>query len=227
MRETRAKKILIVTSFLSIVILLVGTTFSFFTYDTQSKNNALAIEAAQIRINLSVSPKFTGRLLVPLDDKLLELAYNNYCIDDYGWGACQAYELTLFNAGGKVEIESFIDFNLNGVKNLKYMVMIPNEDEDVYKEENIYTQKTSVDVSNPKGLSLGENFTLEDGSLEQTSKKLILLIWLSDTGEVQDEDDAGGSFTASVTFRTTTGSELTGFIQGIKSKTETTSVINQ
>ena len=57
-------------------------------------------------------------------------------------------------------------------------------------------------------------------------KKLILLIWLSDIGELQDETDAGGSFTAAVTFRTTTGAQLTGFIQGIESSVKTTSVID-
>lgn len=219
MKETRAKKILIVTSFLSIVILLVGTTFSFFTYDTQSKNNALAIEASRIKINLAVSHLYTGRLLIPLKDELIMTAYKDYsCIDSYGWGACQAYSLELFNAAGEVEIESFIDFNLNGIQNLTYMVL----DE----EENIYKDITHIDSDNPTRLSLGENFVLEDGSLEQTSKKLILLIWLSDIGDVQDKEDAGGSFTASVTFRTATGSELTGFVQGIKSTVEATSVID-
>ena len=219
MKETSAKKILIITSFLSIVILLVGTTFSFFTYDTQSKKNALAIEASQIRINLGVSNLYTGRLLIPLKDELIMKAYKEYgCVDSYGWGACQAYSLELFNSAAEVEIESFIDFNLNGVKNLTYMVL----DE----EENIYKEITHVDSNNPTGLSLGDNFILKDGSLEQTTKKLMLLIWLSDIGEIQDNDDAGGSFTASVTFRTSNGSELTGFVQGIKSKVETTSVID-
>ena len=218
MKETSAKKILIITSFLSIVILLVGTTFSFFTYDTQSRNNALAVQAAKIRINLVVSNLYTGRLLIPLKDELIMKAYKEYrCVDSFGWGACQAYALELFNDAGEVEIESFIDFNLNGVENLTYMVLDENE--------NIYKDITHVYSNNPTGLSLGDNFVLKDGSLEQTSKKLILLIWLSDVGSIQDKDDAGGSFTASVTFRTSTGSELTGFVQGIQSKVEATSVI--
>ena len=218
MKETSAKKILIITSFLSIVILLVGTTFSFFTYDTQSRNNALAVQAAKIRINLGVSNLYTGRLLIPLKDELIMKAYKEYrCVDSFGWGACQAYALELFNDAGEVEIESFIDFNLNGVENLTYMVLDENE--------NIYKDITHVYSNNPTGLSLGDNFVLKDGSLEQTSKKLILLIWLSDVGSIQDKDDAGGSFTASVTFRTSTGSELTGFVQGIQSKVEATSVI--
>ncbi len=219
MKETKAKKILILTSFLSIVILLVGTTFSFFTYDTQSKKNALAIEASQIRINLGVSNLYTGRLLIPLKDELIMKAYKEYkCVDSFGWGACQAYSLELFNDSVEIEIESFIDFNINGIKNLTYMVL---DD-----EENIYKDITRVDSNNPTGLSLGDNFVLKDGSLEQTSKKLILLIWLSDIGEIQDKDDAGGSFTASVTFRTAAGSQLTGFVQGVKSSVEATSVID-
>jgi len=219
MKEIKAKKILIITSFLSILILLIGTTFSFFTYDTQSKKNALAIEASQIRINLGVSNLYNGRLLIPLDDKLIMKAYKEYsCVDSFGWGACQAYLLELFNDAGEVEIESFIDFNLKGIENLTYMVL----DED----ENIYKDITHVDSNNPTGLSLGNNFIVPDGSLQRTSKKLILLIWLSDTGNIQDKEDAGGSFTASVTFRTASGNQLTGFIQGIGASVEATSVID-
>lgn len=219
MKENKAKKFLIVTSFLSIIILLIGTTFSFFTYDTKSKQNALALSAAQIRISLGVSNLYTGKLLIPLKDDLIMTAYQDHkCTDYYGWGACQAYSLELFNDSKEVKIESFIDFELSGVENLSYMVL----DE----EERIYKDITHVDAKNPKGLSLGEDFTIPDGSVHQTSKKLILLIWLTDTEKLQDETDAGGSFTAAVTFRTREGSQLTGFVQGIESSVKATSVID-
>lgn len=218
MKENKAKKFLVITSFLSIAILLIGTTFSFFTYDTKSRQDALALTAGQIRINLGVSNLYTGRLLVPLKDELIMKAYEHKCVDAYGWGACQAYSLELFNSSNKVEIESFIDFKLNGIGNLTYMVL----DE----EENIYKDITHVDSNNPTGLTLGDSFILEDGSEEQTSKKLILLIWITDTGEIQDKEDAGGSFTATVTFRTASGNELTGFVQGIESSVEATSIID-
>jgi len=219
MEENKAKKILIITSFISIIILLIGTTFSFFTYNAKSQQNALAVEAAQIRINLGVSNLYTGKLLIPLKDDLIMTAYKDHkCTDYYGWGACQAYSLELFNDSKEVEIESFIDFSLSGIENLSYMVL----DE----EDNIYKDITHVDSNNPKGLSLGDDFIVPDGSVHQTSKKLILLIWLTDTEKLQDETDAGGSFTAAVTFRTTTGAQLTGFVQGIESSTKTTSVID-
>ena len=216
MKENNAKKFLLVTSTLSILVLLIGTTFSFFTYDTKSKNNALKVSAAQIRINLGMSKLYTGHVLIPLDDSLIDRAYQNRCVDDIGWGACLAYSLELFNYSKEVEIESIIDFNIKGVKNLSYMVL----DED----GNRYLDITHIDSENSTGLTLGEPFTISDGTVEQQSKKFLVLIWLSDTGVIQDKDDAGGSFDAKVTFKTTTGGQLTGYIDGIGSGDEKASI---
>ena len=44
MEDAKAKKFLVVTSFISIIILLIGATFSYFTLDTKSELNALRDE---------------------------------------------------------------------------------------------------------------------------------------------------------------------------------------
>lgn len=218
MKENKSKTFLVITSFLSILILLIGTTFSYFTYDNKSKNNAVAVSAAQIRLNLGVSNLYAGHYIIPLKDELIEKAYEKKCVDDTGRGACLAYQLELFNSSKEIEIEGTIDFNITKIENLSYMVL----DE----EGNTYQDITHIDSDNSRELTLGPNFIIEDGTLEQTSKKLILLIWLTDNDELQDETDAGGSFTAAVTFRTTEGAKLTATVKGMESSVMETSVIN-
>lgn len=217
MEDSKAKKFLLVTSMLSILVLLIGTTFSFFTLDTRSKENALSLSASQIRINLGVSKLYTGRLLMPLDDDKIMMAYKEYqCVDSFGWGACLAYTMELFNYSKEIEIESEINFELNGIKNLSYMVLDENDE--------VYLDITHIDSENSKGLSLGEPFIIEDGSLEQETKKFTLLIWLTNVPRIQDDEDAGGSFKASVTFKTTNGGQLTGYIEGIGSGLKSASI---
>lgn len=215
MKENKGKLFLIVTSILSILILLIGTTFSFFTYDTNSKKDALSLYANQIRLNLGVSNLYTGHVLIPLDDSLIERAYENKCVDDIGWGACLAYSLELFNYSQEIEIESIIDFNITGIEHLSYMVLDEND--------NVYLDITHIDSENSKGLTLGEPFKIKDGTVEGESRRFTLLIWLTDTGIIQDED-AGGSFNASVTFKTTNGGKLTGYLSGVGSETEAASI---
>ena len=46
------------------------------------------------------------------------------------------------------------------------------------------------------------------------SKKFTLLIWLTDNNDVQDETDAGKSFSADITYRTSEGGRLTASVDG-------------
>ena len=59
MKENNSNKInkfLLVTTILSMTILLIGGTFSYFTLSTMSKMNALAVSAGKVRLGLGVSP---------------------------------------------------------------------------------------------------------------------------------------------------------------------------
>ena len=218
MSNNKSKVFLIVTSILSTIILLIGTTFSLFTYISRSDKDALVVSAAQIRINLGVSNLYAGHYIIPLKDELIDLAYERRCIDDTGRGACLAYTVEVFNSSVQQTLIGSLDFQITNIENLSYMIL----DED----GNRYVDITHIDSNNSKNLSLGEEFTLDDGRLEMSSKKFTLLVWLTDNDKLQDESDAGGFFTAAVTFRTADGAKITGRVQGIESSSQETSVIN-
>ena len=210
MKQNKINVFLLVTSILSTFILLIGATFSYFSTRNMSKMNALSVEAGKVRLGLGVSPLYTGYKLIPTNDSDIMTAYNQQCLDDYGYGACLAYEFEVYNFNLKQDVIGKIDFNVEGIENLSYMVLDENDD--------VYVDVTHISVSNSSGLSLGNPFTLEKGnSSGDTSKKFTLLIWLTDNNQVQDETDADKSFSADVTYRTSVGGRLTASVDGKKS----------
>ena len=223
MKENNSNKInkfLLVTTILSMVILLIGGTLSYFTLSTMSKMDALAVNAGKVRLGLGVSPIYTGFQIIPLKDKDIIKAYNQKCKDDLEQGVCLAYALEVFNFEEQSEIEGIIDFNLNGIENLSYMVLDENND--------VYVDVTHIDVNNPNGLSLGKAFNLDksvDGIYPKRS--FTLLIWLTNIDKEQDEKDAGKNFSAYVTYRTSNAGRLTASVDGMRGNLDDTSTIGE
>jgi len=219
MNTNKVNIFLLITSVLSTLILAVGATFSYFTATSMSDVDAVSLSAADVKINFSVSELYTGYALIPLKDDLIDKAYDKRCIDDLGRGACLAYSLDLFNFSKEKELIGTIDFAIEEIENLSYMVL--NED------GSKYLDITHVDSTSSFGLSLGDSFTISDGRLVDTgeTKKFILLIWLTDNGEIQNETDGSGHFEAAITFSSTYGSKVTASVAGIESQLATTSLI--
>ena len=86
---------LIVTSILSMIIISIGATLSYFTVSSMSKVDAISAEAGKLQLGLSVSPIYSGYPLIPLKDSLIDRAYQQRCKDDNNSGACLAYTLVL------------------------------------------------------------------------------------------------------------------------------------
>ena len=216
MKQNKINIFLLITSMLSTFILLIGTTFSYFSTRNMSKMNALAVEAGKVRLGLGVSPLYTGYKLIPTNDSDIMTAYNQKCLDDYGYGACLAYEFEVYNFNLKQDVIGKIDFNVEGIENLSYMVLDEND--------TIYLDKTSVGNGITKDLPLGEHFILEDATeLNSKSKKFKLIIWLTNLEQDQNETDAGGQFSATITFSSVYGGKLTATIDGYESSDNNTS----
>ena len=78
------------------------------------------------------------------------------CKDDLDRGACLAYGLEVFNFEEKSEIEGIIDFHLNGLENLSYMVLDEND--------NVYLDITHINKDNPTNLSFRKSIYISKGS---------------------------------------------------------------
>ena len=205
--SAKDKKYLLLTIYIfSFIIMLFGVAFSYFTARDRSNNHALDVKSGHLTLGLEVSSKYAGHKLIPMNDIDVMRAYHNDCLDDYGNGACVAYDIEVTNDSAKQDVIGTVDFNIEHIDNLSYLVL--DEKEDIY--QNI----TKIEKST-KNMPLGSNFIL-DSALETgitTKRKFTLLIWLSNYNYDQVEDK-GGTFSASVTYNSIYGQKLSSTVSG-------------
>ena len=187
---------LMIISLLTLVIAVIGATFSFFRVMTGSESGAVAVEAARLNINLTIRPMFNAKPLLPLNNSDIIKAYNSECVDYLDRGACDAYIIRIDNEGQDMEYIGSIKFVMNGLTNLNYMVL--NEDDTIYKD--------ITEISSDSELSLGEEFSL----VNMGARIFKLIIWIPNLDKPQEDDDAAGTYNASVTYSSTAGSKVTG-----------------
>ena len=208
MEEKDKKSLLLMLYIFSFIIMLFGVSFSYFTAKARSDNTALNAKSGKLTLGLEVSSKYTEHKLIPAADTDIMKAYHNECVDDYGNGACVAYDIEVTNDSAKQDVIGTIDFKIEHIENLSYLVL----DE----EENIYQNITKIEKSSTN-MPLGNNFIL-DSALETgipTRKKFVLVIWLSDY-DYNQEEDRGGTFSASITYNSIYGQKLTSTVSGME-----------
>ncbi len=217
MKENKLNVFLLITSVLSISVLVVGATYSFFTMSAMSRVNAVSVEAGKVQLGLGVSPIYTGYKLIPMNDDDVMKAYNQKCLDDVGSGACLAYGVEVFNYSDSQDIIGRIDFNMNGISNLSYLVLDENG--------NPYLNTTKV-AGDGTNMSLGSSFTLSEGSSTMPfSRKFVLIIWISNLDRDQNADDMGGNFSATVTYSSVLGGRITATVDGEKETNRQTALM--
>lgn len=219
MRKDKTNIFFLVTTILSISMLLLSTTFSYFSLRNTSEQNAVAVGAGELKLGLAVSELYNYGPIIPLKDELTDIAYKRKCLDDYEQSACIAYTLEIFNYKEAQDVEGTIDFEIEGIENLSYMVFDENDD--------VYLNITHIDKDAATGLSLGKPFHLNKAVDDQTvSKKFTILIWLTDNNKLQDDTDSGGNFKANVTFSTSLSGRLTASVSGSESNEDKISILN-
>lgn len=187
---------LLVFPILSILVLALGATFSYFQVAAMSNEDAVSLQAANLGLSVEIDSLYTGKDLIPMDDTDVITGYQHSCVDDNQYGACQAYEITVTNEGGVTTYSGSIHFTISDILHLKYMLLDENDD--------VYVAGTSI--SSGTDQTLGNSFTLG----ENESKTFKLIIWLTNYNYDQNSEDAGGSFSALVTYSNSVGSTVTG-----------------
>lgn len=188
-------KMLMISSVLLLIVMLLGATFSYFAAIARGDQNIDAV-AANFGASVTITGLYGDKLLIPMNDSDVMTGYNNQCIDQYGFGACYAYNIHVENTGDKFSYAGTINFDVNDIENLKYLVL--------GEENNKYVDDTAIISGEDQ--TLGNAFELDTGE----SRDFVLVIWLSNLPEPQDDEDAGGNFSALVTYESTYGSKITG-----------------
>jgi len=206
MEEKKSVKINFVgvVSILTLVVMCIGSTFAYFTTSIIGEvDENVTVSSIEVVMNLKLQPLFNSYALLPTNDEDIHKAYKNECLDNYGNGACLAYEITLENLGYEQEGIATFSATSEYITNLKYMIVTENDLEGNYEVLKPATPAMGAtaeeQIKDGISVSLGRD----------DSKKIIIVIWLSNLDEPQDEEQ-GASFEGQVSFTATSGAKITG-----------------
>ena len=207
-------------TFLAVCILAfstMGATYAYWAATASSANNALQTASTIYSISMNITPLYHDFSIIPMDDQDALKGLKSECKDKHGRGACSAYEIYVYGYNKDLDyISGILDITTNNMQNLSYMMLRLSDvyDEDncvsIAKEDNeeIYcVVKEATSMGDGVGLSLGDSYSV----LGMSDTKFILMMWLSNLRESQNDFDIG-SFNAVVTIQAGNGGEIKGSI---------------
>lgn len=193
----------LVVSILSLAFITIGTTFSFFT-SVQRSDKDVEVKSANFKLAVDVQPLYDSKKIIPTNDNDIIKAFYNECIDDNEYGACYAYNIKITSEGDPLDVIGSFKTKREGIENLKYMIL----DADNKDEKNNYLIYKEPGFTKLEYEPIGNSFSFNK---DNTTRNLILVIWLSNMGEIQDEE-SNKYFTGYFLVNSTQGSKITGSI---------------
>ena len=201
-----------------LAITTVGATYAYWTASTQSTSGDVNTESTKYNISMSINPLYHGFSVIPMNDTDALKALKNGCKDKYDRGACSAYNINVYDYDVNLgHVSGYMDVTTNNMQNISYMML---RQSDIYDENNCVMVKEYnenyciVREASPIGdgvkLSLGDTYEV----IGTTNTKFILLIWLSNLKQSQNDLDIG-TFEAIVTMQAGNGGEIKGSIYSV------------
>ena len=196
-----------------LVVSSIGATYAYFAAGVSS-SNVVSTGSQSYTMSMEISSLYDGFTIIPMDDEYVIRALGNECHDKYDRGVCLAYSVRLSGYDEALGyISGAMNVNTNNIQNLSYVTLIETTSD--INDENCVT----IDgVSYCKSINIGrvipnENLSLGDryDIVGTTEKKLLLVIWLTNLDDRQNDTDIG-DFTVDVTFSMGDGGKIKGTI---------------
>lgn len=196
-----------------LTISTIGSTYAYFSARTNSLNNSISTSSTIYSISMDISPVYSGFSYIPMNDEYALKALKNKCKDKYDRGACSAYRIRVYGYNEGLDyISGVMDITTDNMVNLSYMM---------YRLSNTYDEDKCVDIDGEyycisyDATSIGEGTNLSLGDSYDvrgmTETKFILMIWLTNLNESQNESDIG-NYNATITMQAGSGGEIKGTI---------------
>ena len=181
--NSKEKRLLLLAVYVfSLIFASFGVAFSYFSARARSEEEAMDAKSGHLSLGLEIKAKYAGYDLIPLDDTDIMLAYSKECKDNKNNGVCLVYDIFVTNSSVRQDITGNIDFELDHIENLSYLVL--DENGNVYQDVKKVTGTSS-------GMPLGNSFVLDTASEEEKKKKkFTLLLWISNMNYEQKEETA-------------------------------------
>ena len=213
---SKINHIYIILIIFMLVISVIGSTYAYLTATTRSGSDVGA-GSRGYSLSMGITPIYNDFSMIPMDDEDVMKGLRNQCKDKYDRGSCHAYNINVYDFDDAITaISGSINVSTNNISNLSYMVFEESDEDDdnsciTINSINycvlINTNRISVDTD----MSLGDNINVAGMS----EKNLLLVLWLSNLNESQNEYDVG-DYNAEVTMSLGgNGGEIKGNINGI------------
>ena len=177
----------------TLVVAIIGATFAYFSASATNDTDVTGTTAKGASLAIAItreSATGTEKNMIPMLSS---------CIDANGNTVCQVYKITVTNGSEDIGINVKGTMNLaNTGKNMKWQVL---------------TDATHVDADATTVAQGTEGTIVANQALTaKGTHDFYLVIWLDETNAAQDADDAGKTFTGTVTFNgvNADGSSSTG-----------------
>lgn len=192
----------------TLVVAIIGATFAFFSASATNNENVTGTTAKGAALAIAISRESatgTEKNMIPMLSTDLQKGVTGTtekggsCIDANGNTVCQVYKITVTNGSEDIGINVKGTMNLasNG-KNMKWQVLTD--------ATHVNAEATTV-AQGTEGTIVANQALTASGTHD-----FYLVIWLDETNAAQDTDDAGKTFTGTVTFNgvNADGSSSTG-----------------
>ena len=205
----------------TLVVAIIGATFAYFSASATSNADITGTTAAAGGITLTVTPVTnTGSNLIPLNlvtgdtagvdtvDQFADAIGSTKgasCVDSNGNNVCQVYSITVTNSSTTSSVQVRGTLNLTGTntKNMKWQLLTDATSTTRADYATVVAQDTvgNITVGGNTGTtgSAAASKTLGFTSPDNSATYYVL-VWLEETGNPQEDKDASGSFTGTVTF---------------------------
>ncbi len=190
----------------TLVVAIIGATFAYFSASTTNNKDVKGSTASGASLSMvitRVSDAGTAANMIPMLTTDLQKGVtgtsSKSCIDANGNTVCQVYKITVTNGSTDIGINVKGTMNLaSDAKNMKWEVL--TDAKTVKADGAVVAQGT-------EGVIVAKQALTKSGFQD-----FYLVVWLEETNKEQDADDAGKSFTGTVTFNgvNSDGSSSTG-----------------
>ena len=174
----------------TLVVAIIGATFAYFSASTDVTGSTASGASLSMAIT-RVSDAGTAANMIPMLTADLQKGVtgtsSKSCVDANGNTVCQVYKITVTNGSADIGINVKGTMNLASTgKNMKWEVL--TDAKTVKADGTVVAQGT-------EGVIVANQALAKSGSQD-----FYLVVWLEETNEAQDADDAGKAFTGTVTF---------------------------
>ena len=178
----------------TLVVAIIGATFAYFSASATNDQDVTGSTASGASLAIAitkVSDEATAKNMIPMLSTDLQKGVtgtdSKSCIDANNNTVCQVYKVTVTNGSADIGINVKGTMNLaSTAKNMKWQVL---------------TNATTVNATATTVNQGTDGVIVENQALDKSgSADLYLVVWLDETNAAQDADDAGKTFTGTVTF---------------------------